>query len=358
MAGEEKISFNPCAESLSDEEQVVACRWELLKRNPTFRTVSNKWIQSKKFRKTHVLTPEYRHFIRMVPCCVLDWMLTPQQRVELAQFQIGKLTWKCPPRLNFGAIVYQFEDWDRLSRENRSNCVKYVRPMENPPKPIDLSLTWDQAPEPFKQQFKIAVGPPMLKPAFVSMNLPLAELARKLVIMAKKLRSGDKPNEIEGMAQYLFDTGQKLGELCNYRRLYGIGVGEHSSKRFKGYVEQIEKDLSGMIFDARKYDRNRSYLGTNQDWRWFLEAESHGLDIDKPADLYKLATHYSEDIRHRAMRGKAPKGTLVHGHTGAPFSSKTIKNRRSAAKRHVLKIREWIQLVYPSLPPGPPRPVF
>ena len=49
--------YNPATEA-SNEEQVFACRWELLRRNKQFQAVAKKWVASDSFRKTHALIPD------------------------------------------------------------------------------------------------------------------------------------------------------------------------------------------------------------------------------------------------------------------------------------------------------------
>ena len=355
MAHEPEPPFNPCDQKLPDNEQVFACRWELLRRNQQFRAVAEKWIASESFRKAHALTAEYRHFVRMVPCCALDWMLTPKQRLDLARFQIEMLTWKRNPHPNFGPIICCQKSLARLSRENVTDFVE-LRQMKNAPEPVTPDRAWNNVPEPFKHQFRYAVLPSPLKPAFDSINKTIADTSRDVLLIARKLALGDKLGEMEGMIQRLLDRGFELHHLSNYFALYRIARGGYSNKTFNGYLERIKKDFSGAygeIYATTKYDRHRSFLGTTEDWHWFLEAERRGLDIKKYADLYALAELYCENLRSRVIHGQAPRHAQAHGHTGTPFLSKYIKARRPAVRRHVLKIEEWIRTEYLPLPSAP-----
>jgi len=162
------------------------------------------------------------------------------------------------------------------------------------------------------------------------------------------------------MAGRLIELGVMLRDLAANYQLYRIAHGSYSRTRFNDYLARITADFSGPhgeIYAATKYDRHRSYLGTRKDWHWFLEAEQRGLDIKKASHLYRFAELYSEDLRQRAIHGQASRRTKAHGHTGDSFSHKDIKNRRTAVKRHVLAIQEWIRTEYPLLLPAASKPV-
>lgn len=337
--------YNPATEA-SDEEKRYACRWELLRRCLQFRAVAKKWVATDSFRKAHALTPDYNDVL--VERCALDWMLTPEQRLDLARFQIEELRWKRHPHPNFGPITYRQKSLVGMSRKNAADLLK-LRPLQNAPKPVTPNEAWDKVSESFKRDFRLAVRPALLKSAFAPINSIIADASRLVRVIGRKLALGDPFHEMNGMAEALEEIGEKLHDLASLHQLYRLVRGPYSSKTFKGFLAQIEKDFSGPhgeIFDGRKYDRHRSYLGTVEDWRWFLEAERLGLGIRKSADLRTLSELYSEDLRQRKMRGKAPPRAKVHGHTGSKFSGKVIKNRRIVVKRHVRTIEKWILLAY------------
>jgi hypothetical protein len=353
MAHEPEPPFNPCDKKLQENEQVFACRWELLRRNKQFQAVTKKWVASDSFRKAHALTPDYNDVL--VPRCALDWMLTSKQRIGLAKFQIEKFKWKLKPYPNFGPIIYRQKPSVSISRKSIADFVE-LRRMENAPKPVTLDQAWNKVPEPFKHQFRYAVLPTPLKPAFDSINKTITDTSRFLWKISRYLDAGDPQHEMKEMAGQLCELGVRLHDLSANYQLYRIAHGSYSSTTFKKYLARITADFSGPhgeIYAATKYDRHRSFLGTTEDWHWFLEAEQRGLDIKKSADLTTLAKLYCEDLRQRAMRGKAPQRTKAHGHTGESFSYKVVKNRRATVKRHVLSIQEWIRTEYLPLPPAP-----
>src|SRR5262245_27855732 len=116
--------YDPTTETMKDEEIVVACRWELLRRHPGFRAVAKKWVASTSFRKAHALTREYLDFVRLAPRCALDWMLTPTERVKLAQFQIAKRTWQLGKGRNFGPVVWRFRN--RMASMSRKTAYDSI----------------------------------------------------------------------------------------------------------------------------------------------------------------------------------------------------------------------------------------
>jgi hypothetical protein len=177
MAQESEPPFNPADDKLPDEEQAFASLWELLRRNTEFQVIAKKWIASESFRKDHALAPEYCDFRRLVPRCALDWMLTPKQRLELAQFQIEKRTWQFGRHRNFGPITWHWRDpLARMSRKTAYDSIE-VRPMKNAPAPITFNTAWNAVPEPFKRQFRFAAQP--RKPAFASINQTIGDTSPK-----------------------------------------------------------------------------------------------------------------------------------------------------------------------------------
>jgi hypothetical protein len=336
--------YDPSTES-TNEEQVAASRWELLRRNKEFQTIARKWVDSRQFREAHALTPEYCD--ADWPRCALDWMLTSKQRLELANYQVAKLRWKRHPHPNFGPVIYREKSLATLSAENATEMVD-LQMMQAPYEPVTVTSTWARSPEPFQRQFRYAVLSPGV--GFECLNDYVEKVANHIRWIARKLAAGDPLHEMERIGEALCELGNELYDWSALSRLYRISRSSYSSKVFNRFLNQITEDFSTPpleIFDGRKYERHRSYLGTAQDWRWFLEAERRGLDIRKSADLAELSVLYCEDLRQRAMRGKAPRRAKAHGHSGSKFPGKVIKGRRRVVKQHVLAIEKWIRAAHP-----------
>jgi hypothetical protein len=344
-------SYNPNCEA-TNGEKVVAGHWELLRRNKEFRALSARWLKSEEFRRFHALSPNYHDMQNHTPRCAWDWMLTAAQRVRLAKFQIENLRWLLDDNFNFGPIICR-ENFPpaKVTKKNWRKFLQ-VEPLPNPPPPITVSQSWNCTPDLFKQQFRRAYASPN---EFGEINARFQEHGKFLANAASRLGAGDPHNEASVIADYLFTLGSELRDLAEFSKVFKIPKCRYSEKRFKSFLGQIHDSFkaSNLLLPTKTYDTHESYQGTTEDWLWFLEAERLDLDIRKSADCYKLAEIYSEKLRQRAMRGKAPRRAKAHGHTGSKFSSKVIKNRRSVVKQHVRTIEKWILAAYPRQTPGP-----
>jgi hypothetical protein len=284
-------------------------------------------------------------------------MLTVEQRLRLAEFQIEKLHWFFEPDFNFGPIICR-ENFSRaaVTRKNWRDFLR-VEPRPNAPPPITVSQSWASVPELFKEQFLLAYSS---NAEFGEVNARLDELGNLLRIAAIKLAAGEPLTEIHSIANSLLDFGSELHQLAEFSKVFKIPKRCYSEKRLNQLLDEIRESFQAarLLVPTKRYDTHASYQGTSEDWRWFLEAERLGLDIHKSADAYKLAEIYSEDLRQRTMSGKAPRRAKGHGFSGTKVPSLVLKNRRSIVKRHVLTIKEWIRAAYtrhtsdPGMPPS------
>jgi hypothetical protein len=345
-------TYDPNCEA-TNAERVAAGHWECLRRNSEFRKLSEGWLRSEKFRFAHVLSPQYHDMQHHTPRCAWDWMLTPAQRFRLAEFQIDKLRWLVDSNFNFGPIICR-ENFSRsaLTSKNWRDFLR-VEPLPNAPPPLTVCQAWDRTPALFKKQFRLAY---VSTNEFGEIGTRLDELSRLLRNAASKLANGDPLKEVPAIAHYLSMFGDELRDLAEFSKIFKIPKSRYSEKQFKSYLGQVRESFkaSNLLIPTKTYDTHKSYQGTEEDWRWFLEAERLSLDIRKSADLATLAERYSEDLRQRAMRGNAPARAKAHGFTRSKLSSKIIKNRRGVVKRHVFSIEKWIHAAYPpgTLEPG------
>jgi len=344
-------TYDPNCEA-TNPEKVVAGHWELLRRNEEFKKLSRRWLQSEVFRQSHALSPDYHDMEHHTPRCAWDWMLTPSQRARLATFQIEKLSWLTDNDFNFGPIICRENFSPSAVTSKNWRDFLQVEPLPNAPLPITVAQPWDFTPELFRKQFRLAYASTN---EFGDVSARLDGLANLLRVAASKLAAGDPLKETPIIAHYLYMFGSELRELAEFSKVFKIPKRRYSEKRFKSFLGEIHESFkaANLLVPTKTYDTHKSYQGTDEDWRWFLEAERLGLDIRKSADLATLSERYSEDLRQRAMRGKAPPRAKAHGHTSAKFSGKVIKNRRSVVKRHVLAIEKWICATYPRQTPEP-----
>lgn len=344
-------TYDPNCEA-TNPEKVVAGHWELLRRNVEFQELSRRWVQSEVFRQSHALSPHYHDMQNHTPRCAWDWMLTAAQRVRLAKFQIDKRAWLHDPSFNFGPILCRHNFSPAALTVDNLQDFWHVVEMPDAPAPITLAQSWDSKPEAFKKQFRLAYAPPA---KIGEINERLHELANLLRVTASKLANGDPLKEMQLIAHHLFKFGDELMELAEFSKVFKIPRRRYSEARFNSLLGEIRASFKAadLLWPTKTYDTHKSYQGTDEDWRWFLVAEQLGLDVRKSSDCYKLAEIYCEDLRRRARTGNAPCRTKAHGHTGTKFSSKVIKARRSAVKRHVLSIEKWIREVFPRHTPEP-----
>ncbi len=342
-------AYDPNSE-VTNAEKVIAGHWECLRRNVDFRSLSKRWLASEKFRLKHALSPDYYDMENHTPRCAFDWMLPTVERVRLAEFQIENCRWLLDRDFNFGPIVCH-ENFApvAVTRQNWREFLR-VEPMPHAPPPVTVSQSWNRTPDEFKRQFRLAY---FSAHEFGEINARLAEHGTCLARLASRLNAGDPLKEVSVIANYLFGLGQELRELAEFCKVFKIPTSRVSEKRFKAFLGQIHDSFkaSGLLVPTKTYDTHNSFQGTNEDWRWFLQAEDLGLDIRKSADVHRLAEIYSEDLRQRTIQGQAPRRAKPHGHSGTKFSSRVIKNRSSTVKRHVLAVENWIRLAYPRSKP-------
>lgn len=161
--------YNPCHET-ANEEQVAAAHWELLRRISAFQDTSKQWIASAEFRHQHVL--EAGPYKANDPArCALDWMLTPDERLTLAEFQKSHRLLFPPDRTrpdlewNFGPLLVEW-NWEahKGSLNDSSDTIVHIRSRDDSAGCLTLEMSWREAPPRFKSQFRQSTsGSPTFK---------------------------------------------------------------------------------------------------------------------------------------------------------------------------------------------------
>lgn len=340
--------YDPNLET-TNTERVIAAHWELLRRNNTFSVLSRRWLKSERFRRSHALSPAYHDLEHHTPRCAWDWMLSAQQRCQLAEFQIKHLSWFLRSDFNFGPIICEASFSPAAVTSKNWQDFLRVRPLVDPPPPITVEVSWASTPDLFKKQFRVAYGSTH---EFSEVNGRLQEHGKALACIAAKLAHGDRLREAPVIADYLFTLGHELREWSEFYKVFKIPKRPCSEQQFRSSLDQIQRSFRAakLLFPTKAYDLHQSYQGTPEDWRWFLESERRGLDVRKSADASKLAALYSDDLRQRAMRNKAPRQAKAHGFSGSILPSRVVKNRRSTVRRHVRTIQAWIDAAFPKRP--------
>ena len=340
--------YDPTSEP-TNAEQLAAARWECLRRNAKFQDVARQWVASEEFRHQHSLTTDYHHQETHFPRCALDWMLTPRQRVELFPYQVSKSRIFTDTRFNFGAIVQQQKiETQHLRRQAIPEFIT-AGPLPNAPRPLRLDDTWRSAPEEFRAQFRFATAP---SNEFQDLTAKFRGRSFTLRLMAQKIADGDPMNEAQPMARYLQWLGDQFYDYGELYKVVAIPNGVYSTREMDEVLKKIRAIFANakQIVPYKKYNLHKSYYGTTADWRWFLEAESRGLDKKKQPDLYKLAEIYSQHLKQLPA---AARRRNVHtiGFRGEKVPSRLLKSRRATILKHLDSIQKWIDDIYP--PPAP-----
>ncbi len=113
------IRFNPHSED-GTLRQVAAGNWELLRRVPACQAVAQQWIASEAFRFAHV-SEQKTYPANPQARCALDWMLTPEERYPLAQYQMRHRLFFSDQAANYGPIVMQ------VHLENQTTRLEELR---------------------------------------------------------------------------------------------------------------------------------------------------------------------------------------------------------------------------------------
>ncbi len=342
------VYYDPTAETTNDE-QVASAHWECLRRNAAFRKVARSWLSSETYRKKHALTDDYHHPSIHHSRCALDWMLSPAQRISLFHHQVANLTVFNDLVFNFGPIVLRRNfPQANLSRDNAKDFMQ-VTPLPEAPPPITVDDTWGNLSEEFKKQFRHAVNAPVQFQVYSKEAKEWSYFVRRL---AKQLATGQPIEDIKSVVRGLMLLGGKLYEFGELYKLVAIPNQTYSKRGMKRVLDQVEGVFStiGHVVSDKKYNRHKSYFGTREDWRWFLEAEARRLDPSKPSDLYQLAQVYSEHLR-QTEPGKRRKNVKTGGFRGGKVASRLLNNRRATIRNHIRRIQNWIDGSYPPKPP-------
>ena len=259
----------------TNSEQVIAAHWELLRRNQPFQSIAARWCESPDFRLQYCLTTDYHNLQVHYHRCALDWMLSPTKRLQLAEHQIAELRWFRDLRFNFGPIKACYIS-SLLGITSAKDIRKGldIQPMQMTGMPICLDQNWSIVPVEFQQQFRFAC----IQPSEVFEITPLVQQAAALLrlaghTLASKELSRDELLEI---AHALAKHGDELREIGEFSKIFSVPVSNYSSKGFESRLETIRSSFrnEGRIDPESKYNVHKSYMGTKEQWRWFLESEA------------------------------------------------------------------------------------
>jgi hypothetical protein len=272
-------------------------------------------------------------------------MLTPAQRLSLARFQVKRLYWFKDDRFNFGPIVSKLTvSREYLGRKEVPSAYSLTIMPDAPP-PLRLEQSWKEAPAPFKKQFRFTLRTP---PEFGDLTSMLKRGSKLLRLIGRYLAAGDPHNEKLVFARHLTEFGDLLYDMGELHKVFAFPNVHITRKLLAANFAKVSETYKrlGQLRPPNQYPK-KSYYGTAEDWRWFLEAEHRGLDWRKWADLYQLAKPYSENIRNQFAARRC--NAQPHGLRGTAVPIEALKNRRSTLKRHCQSIQQWIDRTYASV---------
>jgi hypothetical protein len=335
--------YDPNSEK-DQSNQTAALHFELLRRNGSFQQLARRWIADPAFRIAHSESSDYHHSQIHFPRCALDWMISGAARVELARVQLAAGRWFKDNRFNFGPIIatQTLHPLD-ARRETMPNAFS-LQPLPDAPPPVQLEQTWPNTPGIFRQQFSVAVHD---GGEFQVVTEQVHEAGDYLHWAAARLRRNDAPEKLPQIIEQLSALGEHFRNLAEFQRIFAVPNASCPPGKFNEYLDAIHNHCSEAGQIVGGYSAHASWLGTKDQWRYFLIAERHGWDPKNLGHMYELARIYSQDLRNRRYEKSARRDAQPHGFKGDAVSSKVIKDRRSTVRRSVVAIQEWIENIYP-----------
>jgi hypothetical protein len=183
---------------------------------------------------------------------------------------------------------------------------------------------------------------------FQKLREEFTELGRYLQWASHRLASGISEGQHQEITENLFRFGSWCSTLAEFHRIFALPNATYTPNGLNHQFDQILNDFKASgHFDARaRYSRGKNFLGSAEDWKWFLTAEQNGLDWRKSADVYRLAQLHTEQLRPRP--GKPNRANVkAYGGIDQPPKSTLLKNRRSTVANHCCGIQNWIEKQYP-----------
>ena len=340
----QRLPFDP--NSVEDpRERVSACYWELLRRNHEFQSVAERWLGDEQFRFSFSECEDYHNHLVHFPRCALDWMLAPSERLELARYQIKSEKWFHDERFNFGLVSAELTG-DPLWFGVRPLADGIsLSPLKAPVSLLRISQSWREAPSEFREEFGGSIH-------MAGIVEPLSERMREtadyLQWAAARIERGDRPDTIPEIAETLYSLGIVLANTSEFNHVFAIPNGRCSPGTLKQYLEAIKQHCRDAGQIEKRYCTQSSWLGTEEQWRYFLLAERHGFRPDNLKHMYALARIYSEALRQAKHENQAREHAKAHGFKGDAIPSKVISSRRSTVRRLVTAILGWVDDIYPA----------
>ena len=235
-------------------------------------------------------------------------MLTAPQRVRLAKFQIEKQRWFIDSDFNFGPIICR-ENFSPAAVTSK-NWQEFIQtnPLPNPPPPITVDQPWNQTPEVFKNQFRLAYAS---KIEFGQINILVHILKMKfqtvkifiLLMVVSAIVSGCASSEPTGFARGGPDVllPQLTSVMTGPVGMLLTNGNTFSSEFSMTFAEDLEHPISGQILVRGGKIRLEAVFATKN--KKSAVAGEFGLIWDEESNLGYV---FSE-----ALQGYAPLNNAV-----------------------------------------------
>jgi hypothetical protein len=311
----------------------------MLRRVPAFQAIAQQWIASEAFRFAHV-SEQKTYPDNPQARCALDWMLTPEERYALAQYQMRHRLFFWDEAANYGPIIVQKRLENQTTRlEECIDDIFQVTPDPDPGGVVCLDQPWPATPLKFRAQFvALFAGDDWKEIGFVRIGDTLLRTGNKLIL--GQLCSSE---ELAALGRRLFQLGDHLRRLSLDFNIVAIRRALYSERRLNGILHRIKKSLPYDPRTGRDHDSRRSFLGTSDQWEKFLAWEAHDR---KP---YRAAAEFLPKLSQ-----VAPKAERLRGD---PSRSEKQRDIVTSIRQAVKAITKWFPRLYPirNLQPSSPR---
>jgi hypothetical protein len=179
----------------------------------------------------------------------------------------------------------------------------------------------------------------------------IGAMADPLRVIAGRLARGDSLGKAQQLARNVQWLGDRFHDLGEFHKVVAIPNRTYTTRSIETVLNRIRELFvkANQIVPYKKHNLHKSYFGTTEDWRWFLETEFQRLDVRKQPDLYRLAEIYSQHLKEQSPTARR-RNVQTGGFRGEKVPSRLLKSRRATVLKHVKCIEKWISEIYP---PGP-----
>lgn len=250
-------------------------------------------------------------------------MLNPDEACLLAKELLPHGRLKLDERFNFGPIHQQFKATrlkGPLTLETLFDAFT-LTPDRRHKFRLSCKHNWLQAPPGFRKQFVIACS------GGKDFSIHNGRVLRtNLIQFANRLLACQDAAEAHSLGRQCFERIYELGEYSDKVIVLNLGNKEYPHWQANELLELVRGQIPTM---TRRSEEKRSWYGTGENWRWYLEWENNGQKVREAANAY--------------VKEKSPK------QTGKKSIAARERDARKTIRDHIEVINRWIKQTYPAL---------